>query len=343
MKAEPVRQPTKLPILAITMGDACGVGAEVTVKALCEEEVYEFCAPVVIGEPEILTDCLRFVDAEARVERIDRIEAAEPRCGVIEVLSPIDVDLSAIERGSVCAEAGRAAVEWVKTAVDLALQNRIDGIVTAPLNKEAMNRAGFEYAGHTELLGDLTGTRSYRMMLASERLKVIHATTHIAIHDVPGRLTEERVYDTVVLAQRALVDLGYERPRIGVAGLNPHAGESGLFGEEDTVAIEPAVHRARQQDWDVSGPIPGDTLFYRAYNGEFDGVIAMYHDQGHIPIKLVAFADAVNVTLGLPIVRASVDHGTAFDIAGKGIADHVNMISALRFGARLAVARLASG
>ena len=340
MVAEPGETTARLPRLAITMGDACGVGAEVAVKALCEEEVYEFCSPVIVGEPEILTDCLRFVDNAVRIDRIDDIEAARPRHGVIEVLSPIEVDLSAIERGTVCTEAGRAAVEWIKTAVELALANKIDGIVTAPLNKEAMNLAGFNYAGHTELLGDLTSTQNYRMMLVSERLKVIHATTHIALHDVPGRLTEERVYDTIALAQKALVDLGYDRPRIGVAGLNPHAGEHGLFGEEDAIALEPAVQRAQAQDWEVTGPLPGDTLFYRAFNDEFDGVIAMYHDQGHIPIKLVAFADAVNVTLGLPIIRASVDHGTAFDIAGKGIADHVNMISALRFAARLATARM---
>jgi 4-hydroxythreonine-4-phosphate dehydrogenase len=322
------------------MGDACGVGAEVAVKALCEKEVYEFCSPVVIGEPQILTDCLRFVDDEVLVNRIPDIEAANPRHGTIEVLNPIEVDLSAIECGSVCTEAGRAAVEWIKTAVELALANKIDGIVTAPLNKEAMNRAGFNYAGHTELLGHLTDTRNYRMMLVSERLKVIHATTHIALHDVPDRLTEERVFDTIALAQQALVDLDYNRPRIGVAGLNPHAGEHGLFGEEDAIALEPAVERARVQGWDVTGPLPGDTLFYRAFNDDFDGVIAMYHDQGHIPIKLVAFADAVNVTLGLPIIRASVDHGTAFDIAGQGIADHVNMICALRFASRLATARL---
>ena len=340
MVVRPGSSPNR-PLLAITMGDACGIGAEVALKALCQKEVYDFCAPVIIGEPEILTERLRLFDNnEVRVEQIDEIESASPRLGVIEVLNPIDVDRAALKLGTVCTEAGRAAVEWVKAAVDLALQNKIDGIVTAPLNKEAMNRAGFNYAGHTELLGDLTQTKSYRMMLVSERLKVIHATTHIAIHDVPGRLTEERIYDTITLAQSALVDLGYEHPRIGVAGLNPHAGESGLFGEEDSVSIAPAVRRALAQTWDVTGPLPGDTLFHRAFNDEFDGVIAMYHDQGHIPVKLVAFADAVNVTLGLPIVRASVDHGTAFDIAGKGIADHVNMICALRFGARLATARL---
>ena len=331
------------PLLAITMGDPCGVGAEVIVKALAEEEAQRLCRPLVIGEPSILEGLADLAGRPIDINPVNTPEEAVFSATSIDVLNPIDVDTSALTPGVVCREGGRAAVEWVKGAVRLALDDRVDGIVTAPLNKEAMNLAGFAYAGHTELLGEQTGTRNYRMMLASRRLNVIHVTTHVALRSVPDRLTIERVFETIQLGQQALVDSGFERPRIAVAGLNPHAGESGLFGDEDARAIAPAVQQSREQGWDVSGPLPGDTLFHRAYNGEFDGIVAMFHDQGHIPIKLVAFADAVNVTLGLPIVRASVDHGTAFDIVGKGIADHENMVYAIAMGARLASARLAKG
>jgi 4-hydroxythreonine-4-phosphate dehydrogenase len=327
------------PLLGITMGDPCGIGPEVIVKALAQAEVYRFCRPLVIGHPALLTENLDFTPQTIRIQPVDSPESGIYQPGCIDVYNPVDVDLGLLHRGQVCPEAGRAAVEWVKTAVDLAMKNRIDGMVTAPLNKEAMNRAGHQYAGHTELLGDRTGTKHYRMMLAAERLKVVHVTTHIALHEVPARLTPERLWATLELTQNTLLDLGYEQPRIAVAGLNPHAGESGLFGHEDAERIRPAVEKAQQAGWRVEGPLPGDTLFHRAYQGKFDAVVAMYHDQGHIPVKLVAFADAVNVTLGLPIVRTSVDHGTAFDIVGKGIADHGNMIYALRLGARLGAAR----
>ena len=327
------------PLLAITMGDACGIGPEVIVKALSHPEVYRICRPFVIGHTDLLRESLRFADAQMSVREVNAPEEVQSEWGTIEVLSPVALDVSKIIQREVCSEAGRGAVEWVVTAVDLAVANRIDGIVTAPLNKEAMNLAGFKYAGHTELLGERAGGHDVRLMLASERMNVVHVTGHIAIADVPGRLTQDGVYDTIVLLDRALKDMGRATQRIAVCGLNPHAGEARLFGDEDEQVIQPAIDRANTRGIEAIGPLPADTVFFKAYDGIFDGVVAMYHDQGHAPAKLVAFDTAVNVTLGLPIVRVSVDHGTAFDIAGKGLADETNMLHTLRLGAKLAVGR----
>lgn len=332
----------KRPLLAVTQGDPCGVGAEVIVRALSEPEIWQECRPLVVGHPELLTRAVDLCGADLTVEVLARPADAAARPNRLQVWSPVAADLDALEVGAVRAEGGRLAVEWVTAAIDQALTGTVDGLVTAPLNKAAVHRAGYSYAGHTELLGERTGTRDFRMMLASDRLRVVHATTHVALAQVPQLLTAERLDTTLRLAWQALLDLGVAEPRLAVAGLNPHCGEEGLFGREDDERVAPAVERARLQGWNVVGPVPADTLFLRAHQGEFDGVVAQYHDQGHIPVKLVAFAEAVNVTLGLPIVRTSVDHGTAFDIAGQGVADGTNMRCALRLGASLARARLAN-
>ena len=327
---------TPRPLLGITMGDVCGIGPEVIVKALSHSSVYAFCRPLVIGDADVLAANLAHASRRLEVRCVDNPESGEYRFGQIDLRAPVDLDLARIETGCVCPEAGRAAVGWVFRAADLAAAGRIDGIATAPLNKEAMNRAGFPYAGHTELLAERLGVPDVRLMLASERLNVAHVTGHVALEQVPERLTEARVLGTIELLNDALKDMGRRHPRIAVCGLNPHAGEAGILGREDADLILPAVHRANAGGMRVSGPLPADTVFLKAYNGGFDGVVAMYHDQGHAPVKLVAFHDAVNVTLGLPVVRVSVDHGTAFDIAGKGVANEANMLSTLRLGARLA-------
>ncbi|MDE3000169.1 MAG: 4-hydroxythreonine-4-phosphate dehydrogenase PdxA [Gemmatimonadota bacterium] len=327
---------TPRPMLGITMGDVCGIGPEVIVKALSHRNVYAFCRPLVIGDAGVLSASLPHSSRRLEVRSVDGPESGEYRFGRIDIWAPIDVDLARIETGRVCPEAGRAAVEWVVRAADLAAAGRIDGIVTAPLNKEAMNRAGFPFAGHTELLADRLGVADVRLMLASDRLNVAHVTGHVALEQVPGRLTEAQVFDTIRLLYNALEDMGRPDPGIAVCGLNPHAGEAGILGREDAELIRPAVQVANAEGMRAAGPLPADTVFLKAYNGDFDGVVAMYHDQGHAPVKLVAFHDAVNVTLGLPIVRVSVDHGTAFDIAGKGVANEANMLSTLRMGARLA-------
>ena len=330
---------TPRPLLGITMGDVCGIGPEVIAKALSHPEVYAFCRPLVVGDMDALVANLAHSKRRIEVRRVDAPEQGRYRFGQIDLWAPVDVDHAQVETGRVCPEAGRAAVEWVVRAVDLAVAGRIDAIATAPLNKEAMNRAGFRYAGHTELLAERLGVSDVRLMLASERLNVAHVTGHVALAKVPEWLTEARVLGTIRLLHGALTDMGRPRPRIAVCGLNPHAGEAGILGGEDMELIHPAVQAANAEGMRVAGPLPADTVFLKAYNGEFDGVVAMYHDQGHAPVKLVAFHDAVNVTLGLPIVRVSVDHGTAFDIAGKGVADENNMLETLRLGTRLALKR----
>ena len=327
------------PLLGITMGDVCGVGPEVIAKALAGETAYTMCRPLVIGDAAALEEACRIVGANLKIVSVERPEEAECKPGQVEVLKILDLDAEDWEKGKVSPAAGKASAEWVMAAVDLAMEGRIDGIVTAPLNKEAMNAAGYRYPGHTELLAERAGGHDVRLMLASEKMSVAHVTGHVALHDVPERLTQKRVYDTITMTREAMISLGRPEPRLAVTGLNPHAGENGLFGQEDDLVIKPAVEQGRSQGWDIEGPLPADATYFKAYDGEYDGVVAMYHDQGHVPMKLVAFDTAVNVTLGLPIVRTSVDHGTAFDIAGTGKAKEGNLIHAIRVGARLARGR----
>lgn len=324
------------PLMGITMGDPGGVGPEVILKALSHDEVYRICRPLVIGHPEILKRDMLMAGVKLDIRVVDSPEEAVFEFGCIDVWCPVDVDVDQIEIGKVGKEAGKAAAEWVIHAIDLAMTERIDGIVTAPLNKEAMNLAGYHYAGHTELLAEKSGAGRAHLMLASERLTVSHVTGHIALREASERLNADLVFETIGLTRDALIGMGKPDPYVAVCGLNPHAGENGLFGQEDAEVVRPAVERALGEGWRVDGPLPADTTFFKVYDGIYDGVVAMYHDQGHVPAKLVAFDEAVNVTLGLPIVRASVDHGTAFDIAGKGIAKVVNMLQAIRVGSKLA-------
>ncbi len=330
----------KRPLMGITMGDPCGIGPEVILKALAREESYRVCKPLVIGHPEILIRDMAMAGVRLDVRVVDRPEDGAFEFGCVDVWCPVDVDVDQIAMGKVRCEAGRAAAEWVIHAVDMAMADRIDGIVTAPLNKEAMNLAGYPYAGHTELLAEKSGAGRAYLMLVSDRMNVSHVTGHIALHEVSDRLTVDLIYDTVRLTRDVLIGMGKIDPRIAVCGLNPHAGENGLFGSEDAEIVRPAVEKALSEGWRVDGPLPADTTFLKVYNGVYEGVVAMYHDQGHVPAKLVAFDEAVNVTLGLPIVRASVDHGTAYDIAGKGVAKSVNMLQAIRVGSKLAIQRL---
>ena len=242
------------------------------------------------------------------------------------------MDINSISIGNVSEICGRCAYLYVEKAIKDALNGRIKAVVTAPLNKEALNKGGYAYEGHTEIFAKLTNTKKYAMMLWSEKLSVIHVSTHCSLKNACERATKERVFDTIELAQQGLQKMGVKTPRIAVAGLNPHSGESGLFGREEIEQIIPAIDKAKKKGWNVDGPISPDVVFLKAYNGDYDIVVAMYHDQGHIPLKLLAFGNGVNITLGLPIVRTSVDHGTAFDIAGKGIANEEDLFYALRAG-----------
>jgi 4-hydroxythreonine-4-phosphate dehydrogenase len=312
------------------MGDPSGVGPEVTVKALAALDAAERRQFAVIGDRAVLGRAL----AASGVE----LPLVEPGDNGIAV---VDVPVEGLPDrfGVLSPRCGEACYQYIRTAVDWAQAGNAAGIVTAPINKEALNAAGHHYDGHTGLLAHLTGQKTSWMLLASERLNVIHVSTHVSLRTAIERATTERVLETIRTGHRHLQRMGIESPRIAVAGINPHCGENGLFGTEDDDHLAPAVATARTEGIDVVGPISADTVYYRAYKGAFDLVVAQYHDQGHIPIKLVAFDTAVNVSLCLPIDRSSVDHGTAFDIAGTGRANHVNMLSALSYAGKLARSR----
>lgn len=328
------------PFLAITMGDPAGVGPEVTLKALNDPDVYTWCRPLVIGDQRILHREQQMLGLTS-IELNPILHAAEGRyqAGTVDMIDLNNADPTDCAWGKIAPAAGKAAVECVLRGADLALAGEVDAIVTAPLNKEAMQRAGFHWAGHTEMLAEHTGSGKVTMMLTNREMRVLHVSTHVSLSEAIQRVTHARVLEVIRLSNEGLTALGIAKPRIAVAGLNPHAGEGGLFGREESEIIGPAIGAARAEGLDVSGPLPPDTIFWRMRNGEFDGVVAMYHDQGHIPMKLGGFDEGVNVSIGLPIIRTSVDHGTAFDIAGKGIAGHASMIEALRVAAQMAQAR----
>lgn len=330
------------PVVGITMGDAAGIGPEVIVKALRHESVYRTCKPVVIGDAKIMRRAAGVVQAdEIRIRAIHDIGEARFVHGEIDCL---DLDLlpEDLPFGRLSAAAGDAAYRFLETAVALARRGDIDAICTAPLNKEALHLGGHPYPGHTEILAELTGTSDYAMMLANDKLKVIHLTTHVGLIKAIEMINPERTYKVIKLAHDTLRRAGVSRPRIAVCGINPHAGENGLFGNgEEETKLVPAIRRAAEEGIDVSGPHPADTLFYRAMRGDFDIVVACYHDQGHAPVKVLGIEAGVNITVGLKggIIRTSVDHGTAFDIAGRNLADERSMVAALRMAAELAPRR----
>jgi len=340
----------KRPILGVTMGDPAGVGPEIIARALAEPVVRAASRPVVIGAAATMAEALALIGSPLALHAVRRVAECRWADGTLEVLDLANVDMTTLPRAEVSAAAGRAAYEYIEGAVTLARAGEIHAIVTAPVNKEALAAAGVQHSGHTEILARLTDTRDFAMLLMGRQLRVIHVTTHVALRRVPDLVTRERVLRTIRLAQRTLEDLGRPRGRIAVAGLNPHAGEEGLFGDGEQRAIIPAVEAARADGLDVTGPLPADTLFSRARGGEFDIVVAMYHDQGHIPVKTLGFEydetikkwtglSGVNVTVGLPFLRVSVDHGTAFDRAWKGIANHESMVEALDVATTMLEAR----
>lgn len=329
------------PIVGITMGDGAGVGPEIILKSLRNPEIYAICRPVIIGDSKILNRAKSFVHSDLKVETVteDQIQGLSFEFGTVYCL---DLDLLSedLPIGQVSAAAGHAAFEYLAKAIDLAKKQEIDAICTAPLNKEALHKGGHSYPGHTEILADLTNTSEFSMMLSAPNLKVIHVTTHVGIIDAVKMINPERVYRVIQLAHDTLVKSGIEHPRIAVCGINPHAGENGLFGYgEEEEKVIPAVNRAKAEGIDVVGPLPADTLFFRTVRGDFDIVVAMYHDQGHGPVKVLGLDAGVNITVGLPIIRTSVDHGTAFDIAGKGIVEEKSMTEAIRQAVELAPKR----
>jgi 4-hydroxythreonine-4-phosphate dehydrogenase len=328
-----------LPVIGITMGDAAGVGAEVVVKSLAHESVYAQCRPLVIGDAKRLERANEIVGGSMRIRRIDDAGDARYERGTIDC---IDLGLipDDLPFGELSPLAGDAAYRFIKRAVELAQAGKIDAICTAPLNKEALHAGGHKYPGHTEMLAHLTGVEEVSMMLVAPQLRVIHVTTHIGIIDAIRKIEPGLVQRTIERGHATLVKAGIAKPRIGVCGINPHAGENGLFGYgEEEEKIVPAVKLLQARGLDVTGPLPADTLFFRAGRADFDLVVAMYHDQGHGPVKVLGLEAGVNVTVGLEVIRTSVDHGTAFDIAGKGVVDEGSMLEALRQGAELATRR----
>ncbi|MFD1064782.1 4-hydroxythreonine-4-phosphate dehydrogenase PdxA [Oceanobacillus locisalsi] len=328
---------SKKPIIGITMGDPAGVGPEVIVKSLQEKEVYQNAHPIVIGDAKIIQRAAKDLNIKISItpKKLDD-DLSQTSFGEIAC---VDLDLvpENLAVGEVSPVAGDAAFQYLEAAIQLANKNKIQAICTAPLNKEALQKGGHMYPGHTEILADLTQTEDFSMMLSSPKLKVIHVTTHIGLLDAIQKIKPDRVFNVIKLADKTLKDAGIEQPKIGVCGINPHAGENGLFGYgEEEEKIIPAVQLAKEQGINVEGPLPADTLFFRAQRGDFDIVVAMYHDQGHGPIKVLGLEAGVNITVGLPIIRTSVDHGTAFDIAGKGIVDEGSMLEALRQAIELA-------
>src|SRR5918995_128804 len=317
------------PIIAITMGDAAGVGPEIIMKALAHREVYERCKPLIIGDANRLRQAGGIVGSTCIVQPV-----ANPKEAIFEHGTVDCVDLGLIPEdlpwGKLSPIAGDAAFRYIERAVTLASASEVDAICTAPINKEALHAGGHIFPGHTEILAALTHTPEVSMMLMTPKLRVIHVTTHIGLIDAIAKIEPGLVERTILRGHEALVRSGLPRPRIGVCGINPHAGEHGLFGRgEEEKKIEPAIRTLRAREIDVEGPLPADTLFFRAQRGDFDLVVAMYHDQGHGPVKVLGIEEGVNVTVGLPVVRTSVDHGTAFDIAGSGRADERSMLEAL--------------
>lgn len=324
------------PIIGLTMGDPAGIGPEVVVKAMNEPSLYEECRPLAIGDVGTFRRAVAALGLSLAVNQIDEPSKGRYAHGTLDLFQATTDDLQGIVMGKVQPEAGKAAAECVIKATELAMAGKIDAIATAPLNKDALNQAGFHYPGHTEMLASLTGTRDYSLTLIAGRLRVIHVTTHVSMRQALDLVDRQRVLRIIRLADRFCRYLGIAEPRVAVAGFNCHAGENGLFGTEEIDHVKPAIDEAREEGIDASGPWPGDTIFYRASRGEFDVVVAMYHDQGHIPVKMLGFEAGVNTTAGLPIIRTSVDHGTAFDIAGQGRASHGSMVEAVRLAARLA-------
>ena len=334
------------PIIGITMGDPASIGPEIALKALLTDRVSSICRPLLVGDAGVFSDTAASLGIPVRIFPVGKVGDASFRAGIADVLDMQTVDRGRLVLGEISAMAGHAAFEAVRKVIELAMAGEVEATVTGPIHKKSINEAGHHFAGHTEIYAHYTATPKYGMLLVEDNLKVIHVSTHVSLRQACDLVKKDRVLAVIELLQDGLIQLGESNLKIGVAGLNPHAGDSGLFGTEDDEEILPAVLEARRLGYDVEGPVPPDTLFAKAATGSYGGVVAMYHDQGHIPFKLTGFhwnaqkqqmdsVKGVNITMGLPIIRTSVDHGTAFEIAGKGVASADAMILAIEAAVRL--------
>lgn len=324
--------------LALTMGDINGIGPEVLVKALSHPEVFACCQPIVFGSCRVFEEACQSAGLKLPFQSIQHIEELPEALDVIPIYDA-GHEAPAIRPGVIDPEAGRCAMEWVREAVNGAKQGLVTAIVTGPINKVGIHRAGYTYQGHTDFIAALCNVKTYRMCLFTETMRILHITGHLSLRDALDAVTQPRIVESIQIAFEGLKRLGFDAPRIAVAGLNPHAGEAGAFGREEIEIIAPAIEEANQMGYGCSGPYPPDTIFKRMRDGEFDMVIAMYHDQGHVPLKLIAMDEGVNVTLGIPIIRTSVDHGTAYEIAGANVAREDSMCAAIQLAARFAANR----
>jgi 4-phospho-D-threonate 3-dehydrogenase / 4-phospho-D-erythronate 3-dehydrogenase len=337
---------SSLPTIAITMGDPASIGPEIAVKALQQKKIYAICRPLIIGDASVISDIIDRLKMNVSVNAVTKVADARFQLGTVDVFDLKNVDLSKFQFGKIDAMCGDASFQAVKKAIELALTKEVDATVTGPINKKSINEAGHHFAGHTEIYAHYTNTKKYAMLLVEDNINVIHVSTHVSLRQACDLVKKERILQVIELLRDGLTRLGKTNLKIGVAGLNPHAGDSGLFGTEDDEEILPAVQEAKRLGYDVEGPVPPDTMFAKAATGAYGGVVAMYHDQGHIPFKLAGFkwnaekqqmdsVKGVNITLGLPIIRTSVDHGTAFEIAGKGVASPDAMILAIESAVQL--------
>jgi 4-hydroxythreonine-4-phosphate dehydrogenase len=338
------------PLIGISVGDPAGIGPEITAKALSLPEIYDLCRPLVVAEAEMMKEAIRFANLDLEVQTVSSPKEGFYQFGTIDLLDLKNIAGRIIKHKVISADMGKASFEYVKKVIKLAMAKEIDATVTGPISKEAINLAGFHYSGHTEIYADLTKTKDYAMMLMHNDFRVIHVSTHVSLREACDRVKKDRIYRVIKLGYDTVRRLEIENPRIAVAGLNPHAGESGMFGREEVEEIEPAIQQAQKEGFIVEGPIPPDTVFSKMQGGQYDLVVVMYHDQGHIPTKLIGFQyddktktwgsmSGVNITCGLPIIRVSVDHGTAFGKAGEGRANPESMIQAIKIASQLALNR----
>lgn len=328
------------------MGDPASIGPEIAVKALLDKKIYEICRPLIVGDVSVFNNIISKLQLKASINTIQNVKEAKFQFGVIDVFDLKNVDIDKLVFGEIAAMCGEAAFQSIKKVIELALAKEVDATVTGPINKKSINEAGHHFAGHTEIYAHFTNTKKYAMLLVEDKMKVIHVSTHVSLRQACDLVKKDRILEVTELLRNGMISLGETNLKIGIAGLNPHAGDSGLFGTEDDLEILPAVEELKKLGYDVEGPVPPDTMFAKAATGYYGGVVAMYHDQGHIPFKLTGFkwnseknqmdsVKGVNITMGLPIIRTSVDHGTAFEIAGKGIASADAMVLAIESAVQL--------
>lgn len=324
------------PIIAIPMGDPAGIGPEITIKSLTKEEIYNVCKPLIIGDQAVLEKAIEIVHADVKINKVNKPSEGKYEFGTVDVIDLDNIDMDELKYGEVSVQGGQGAFEYIKNAVELALADEVQALATTPINKESLKAAEVPYIGHTEMLEDLAGTDDPLTMFEVRGMRIFFLTRHLSLKDAIGQMTKERVYDYLIRCDKALQRLGVEERRFAVAGLNPHSGEGGLFGHEEVDEIGPGIEKAKAAGIDVVGPVPADSVFFQALNGKYDAVLSLYHDQGHIAAKMTDFHRTVSITNGLPFLRTSVDHGTAFDIAGKNIAESISMEECIKLAAQYA-------